>query len=67
MARPTTLPARTVITFTQWSLDRGGRTPVSINPSRLDVVEFFSPASPGGRWKDDEAFPASSKIVNGRE
>jgi len=50
------------VTFIKWSLAKNGRTPVSINPARVEHVEFFTDATQS-RWDGDEALPAGCKIT----
>lgn len=60
------------IPFCRWSLDPKGRTPLSVNPARVDCVEHYSDgvdarANPTGsldfpHWERD-SIPAASRII----
>ena len=50
------------VTFTRWCMEAKGRTPVSVNPARVDCVEHFSDAYPP-RWEGEDPFPACTKII----
>ena len=49
------------VMFTRWCLDEKGRTPVSVEPARVDCVEEFSPAFTHAATS--EKFPAASKVI----
>jgi len=48
------------VLFTRWCLNAEDRTPVAVNPKRVDCLEHFSPAF---RAATGEDFPAATKIV----
>jgi hypothetical protein len=48
------------VLFTRWAVDEKSRTPVSVDPSRVDVVEHYSDAFKAAYG---EEFPAASKLV----
>lgn len=50
---------KTLTPFIRWCVDANGRTPVAVDPSRVDCVEHFSDTftTPAG-----EVFPAGTKI-----
>lgn len=49
------------ILFTRWSLDPASRTPVAVEPKRVDCVELFSPAMTHSAT--GEAYPPATKII----
>ena len=49
------------ILFTRWNLDPAGRTPVAIEPKRVDCLELFSPACTHAAT--GEAFPPATQII----
>lgn len=49
-----------LVSFTRWCANADGRTPVSINPDRVDCVEEYGPAFVAGTG---EAFPAATRII----
>ena|SRR5262249_35016600 len=46
--------------FQRWCLDPSGRTPVAVNPDRVDCLEEYGPAF---RAATGEDFPAATRIV----
>ena len=54
------------VTFTRWCVDAKGRTPVSVDPTRVDSTEHFCDAR-SARWPgdDDSIYPmcAGTRIV----
>ena len=54
------------ITFTRWCVDPKGRTPVSVDPTRVESTELFSDARQA-RWEgdDDSIYPmcAATRII----
>jgi hypothetical protein len=52
-----------VAIFTKWCLDPKGRTPVAVNPKRVDCVQFEMEAFPGIESSDKEPYPAASRII----
>jgi hypothetical protein len=48
-----------LVQFTRWCIGADGRTPVAVNPTRVDCVGHFTDAfaSPSGE------FPAGTKII----
>jgi hypothetical protein len=51
---------KTLVPFTRWCLDEKGRTPVAVDPSRVDCVEFFCDEMKTPHSGD---FPAAAKII----
>lgn len=49
-----------LIQFTRWMLDAKGRTPVAINPERVDVIEHYGDAFKT-TW--GEEYPAAARII----
>lgn len=49
------------ILFTKWCLDPKGRTDVTVEPKRVDCVEFYSEPFQAADNKED--YPACSKII----
>lgn len=49
------------VKYTRWSLTPKDRTEVTVNPKRVDCVEFYMDAIPA--TGDREAYPACSKII----
>jgi len=49
------------VQFVKWCMTAKDRTPVAVNPSRVDCIEHFSDAFNHGGT--DEAFPAATKII----
>jgi hypothetical protein len=49
------------VLFTRWCVDPKGRTPVAVEPKRVDCVEFFSEAFFHGAT--GERFEAAAKII----
>jgi hypothetical protein len=49
------------ILFVRWCLDPAGRTPVAVNPARVDCLEQFGPAFRHGAT--GEEFPAATKVI----
>jgi hypothetical protein len=49
-----------LVLFTRWCIDPKGRTPVTINPDRVDCIEHWGDAfeAPYG-----EKFPAAAKVI----
>jgi hypothetical protein len=51
------------IQFTRWSVKPSDRTPVSVDPKRVDCVEHFCDAHPP-RWDgDDMPTTAATRII----
>lgn len=48
------------IYFVRWCIDPKGRTPVSIDPTRVDATEHFSDAFEAATG---ESFPAATKVI----
>lgn len=53
------------VTFIRWSMDPKSRTPVSINPDRVDCTEHFTDVftPPPENAAYVEAMPAGTKII----
>jgi hypothetical protein len=51
----------TQITFVRWCLDPQGRTPISVDPARVDCTEHYQDGMVHGGT--GEAFPAATKLV----
>ena len=49
-----------LVQFTRWCMDPRGRTPVTINPDRVDAVEHWDDACVGATG---EKFPAACVII----
>ena len=49
------------IMFTRWMLDPKGRTPVSVDPTRVDCTEHFGDAFTHAAT--GEEYPAATRIV----
>lgn len=49
------------VPFMRWCLDQKGRTPVSVDPARVDCTEWFGPAFTHAGTQ--EKFPAATKII----
>ncbi len=49
------------VQFIRWCVDAKGRTPISVEPSRVDCTEWFTDAFKHGGT--DEQFPAATKII----
>jgi hypothetical protein len=48
------------IQFMRWCVDQKGRTPVSVDPTRVDCTEHFQDAF---KASYGEEFPAATKII----
>ena len=48
------------IVFTRWCMDPAGRTPISVDPKRVDATTHFSDAF---TTPNDEKFPAATKVI----
>ena len=64
-AKPTAL-----VEFTRWMIDPKGRTPVAVQPARVDCVEHFSDAYGEAHQREywwgeptDKPIPACAKII----
>lgn len=55
------------VQFKRWSLNPDSRTPISVNPERVDATETFGPAFKHNATQEE--FPAATKVVmkNGTE
>lgn len=61
------------VMFTRWAASPEGRTPVAVNPKRVDCIEFISAASPvrAAVWTGDPSHgfdamieaPAATRII----
>lgn len=49
-----------IIQFMRWCMDSKGRTPVAVDPKRVDCLEQYSEAF---TTPYDEEFPAATKII----
>jgi hypothetical protein len=50
------------VIFTRWCLDPKGRTPVSVDPARVDCTEHYGDAFQAP-YADGEAFPAATRVI----
>ena len=48
------------VLFTRWSMQASDRTPVAVNPARVDCVEWFGDAFHAATGED---YPAAAKII----
>jgi hypothetical protein len=62
------------VTFQRWMLDRNGRRPISVEPSRVDVIEHYQDACTDteryriqiATWWNEEGhdhIPAATRII----
>lgn len=52
----------TQIIFTRWCVQPEGRTPVAVNPERVDCVEWYGDAFKGMAGFGED-YPAATKII----
>lgn len=51
---------KNLIPFKRWCINADGRTPIAVDPTRVDCVEYFSDCftTPAG-----EKYPGATKII----
>ena len=50
----------TLVIFTRWCMNPKGRTPVTINPDRVDCIEYWGDAFEAS---NGEKFPAAARVI----